>query len=306
MRTPIVVAAVFGISLLGRGAEAACYATYTPGYIANAGRGDLVFQQSNDPSNLVSRIMQDMGLQRTHVGMMTDAGHVRHNTRSMSNPATSGTFNRTLDPNWLQNGTPYDGLQTAYSDHFAGSATTTIFNSRNWGNTYAAAQRLEQMQLRYSLYAFTSEASAYATGGDMCAGSILEASQAAPYGFSNVYFSDYSRAPIAWSVYNDIVNYINSNYPTGFFGVNPTGVAAQVVNCFAFNHCADVWSTGWTWVMNAPGQYIRPGLSIRPDDIVAQVQQQYASGVGNYYPWEQSAQIVYGYYDYDECDSLGL
>jgi hypothetical protein len=243
-----------------------------------------------------------------------------------------------VNPYWLRHGGPGDGLQSSTPWAFAaGSAggATTVINTYGDGwhqsNTSAAASWLESRGLEYRLYAYSQEQAAFtqttgedSTTGDMCSGTILEASQVAWGGFWRQPYSAAARFGYATAIFPALRDFINNTY--GGFGCglpltppcpNGSNIAAQVVNCFAFDACGApdwCWQTYGTscfsafpndllpdWNVTNPGStgYIGDGSTVSPDDIVDEIG--YAGGTQtNYYPLEHTLSTSA---PYTECNT---
>jgi hypothetical protein len=334
------VLGLVGIAALEGDADACtCHTTCThyPGAIYNASRGDLLFRYGD--GDLVDQMLAAMHQTRTHVGMLTDGSTVRHNTRDMSGAANHlYNGNSAMDPVWLRHGQAGDGLQSSTPWGYAGSAATTVINTYgdpgHQANTSAAAAWLEQHSLEYRLHAYSEEQAAFTqtswndySTGDMCSGTILEASQAAPGGFWRQYYDASTRASDAWAIFPQLESYINSKGSWGcgtpFTPSCPNGaaIAAQIVNCFAFDSCGapdgcwqaygssclgwypDDFNTGWSANPNAY-KYVGDGWSgnlegwtVSPDDLVNWEIRYAGGGYTNYYPAENAASVSAPYND---------
>jgi hypothetical protein len=280
------------IATLAPSAEATVCTTY-PGYISNAGAGDLVFRTptAQDTGDVVAEILQAMSQSRTHVGMDDGNGNVLHNTRIMSasvaeqhcvggdiggvllsplnkNATCSGA---SLDPVWLQYGGPGDGLQVANDFAFAtGPWRTTLVKATTASAAGAVTwlwQRYASPGLGYSLYAYSQEQAAFSGGyGDMCAGTMVEAMENASPRLPSFQLQTYTQAQRLEAV--DAMFSLIETTADSLSAVGPNGqaIASQVINCFAFNQCGS-FTESWSATPGA-GQYLSTGSTISPDDLV--------------------------------------
>jgi hypothetical protein len=287
---------------------------WVPPYVANGSAGDIVLSQS--PGGVIGLLLSSLGQTFSHSGMLLSDDQVRHNTMEVSEIELDGgglvpERMRASGTRSLRDGAP--GMITQFvTDAFNGG-----FNAENGlllqGDEEmgpirrSAAEMLVAMDGFYRLYAYTDIAwpDPFRRGddaGSMCSGSLFWS-----YGLSHgaawptrFYGADV-RDPAALTLH-DIVRRKVLERDDDFNLLERVGqvvfgflendsieeladnVSNQVVNCMAFDDCANTkgrWRNG-----------VGDGASMSPDDLRGMIGQAE-------FPYRSEAPVVLagGYWD---------
>ena len=224
----------------------------TPGGIADAHRGDLVFNRVANAAtaDTIGQLMSTIGQPVSHVGVVTDYGqHVRHNYPNFSDLGaedhaddwllwnvclgSSGVDIMKLPPRSLQNG--QNGTRTTeMSSEMAPGGADFVW--RNAGNASfiarakagqaaaasAVADAMDGLNYTYNLYAYSNMDAAYTQGGSHCSGTVFKALQNS--GNTGGFFER-----IYWE--NDRVSIAQQFGPAIFSMIQPRVRAKMSSNC---------------------------------------------------------------------------
>jgi hypothetical protein len=281
---------------------------YTPGYVSNATRGDLILDWNE---GAVKTLLSSIGQTYSHMGIFVDNGSsVRHNSMSLDSVTTSGGVAWTtavfggntygdvyLNPQALYHGSPGTHTGSVAEETSDGlpewnRSNAVLVKPLNEGtarvNANAVASAMQALSHVYSVHAYTDWAGELGTNGSNCSGSVASATQAA--GLTSPYqpriYDEGTRRTAAnalfWAVRNAAREKISSQPGAWWLSSSQrdemsAGVGDQVVSCFIYGPVTyldfSTWQLryGCRLMTHDWASYgIGLGYTISPDDLLNQ------------------------------------
>jgi len=302
---------------------------YTPGYVNNATRGDLILDWNE---GAVKTLLSSIGQTYSHMGVFVDNGYsVRHDSMALDSVTSSAGVAWTtavfggntygdayLDPQQLYHGTPgthtgpvaeetSDGLPEWNRSNAVLVKPLNESTARAGANAVATA--MQGLSLEYRVHAYTDWAGELGTNGSTCSGTVTRATQAA--GLANPYqprlYDEATRRTAAnalfWAVRNAARDQISHSSGAWWLSSSQrdemsAGVGDQVVSCFIYGPAPYVDVSTWPFQIKYGCRLmthdwasygIGLGYTVSPDDVLKQPN-------GTYQNVAVPAQFVSGYW----------
>jgi len=204
--------------------------SYTPGYVSNAVRGDLILDWNE---GAVKTLLWSIGQTYSHMGVFVDYGRsVRHDSMTMDSLTTSSSVGFTdivaglfsgssfygkarLNPSALYHGQPgthtglvaeewADGLPEWNRSNAVLVKPLNESDARTRANAFATA--MTGLSHEYHLHAYTDWAGELTKNGSMCSGEVSYATQIAGVsaGYQPMAYTEPTRRQGAQTLYNAV------------------------------------------------------------------------------------------------------